>query len=113
MVVLLIERGEGVETKHLNTSYGPASGTAFVTFDQVKVPVEHTLGPDNGSGLVVILSNFNHERSVVSLRPLTSPDYPKIRWAMCCSSLGAQRLIVEECMKYVFPAMQLNIADQY
>ncbi|KAF8071706.1 acyl-CoA dehydrogenase [Lyophyllum atratum] len=83
MVVLLIERGKGVETKHINTSYGPASGTAFVTFDQVKVPVEHTLGPDNGGGLVVILSNFNHER-----------------WAMCCSSLGAQRLIVEECMKW-------------
>lgn len=65
MVVLLIERGEGVETKHINTSYGPASGTAFVTFDNIKVPVEHTLGPDNGGGLVVILSNFNHERSVV------------------------------------------------
>ncbi|KAG6865908.1 hypothetical protein C0991_010741 [Blastosporella zonata] len=83
MVVLLIERGEGVETKHINTSYGPASGTAFVTFDQVKVPVENTIGPDNGGGLVVILSNFNHER-----------------WAMCCSSLGAQRLIVEECLKW-------------
>ncbi|KAG6917019.1 hypothetical protein DXG01_004284 [Tephrocybe rancida] len=62
MIVLLIERGEGVETKHINTSYGPASGTAFVTFDQVKVPVENTLGPDNGGGLIVILSNFNHER---------------------------------------------------
>lgn len=62
MVVLLIERGEGVETKHINTAYGPASGTAFVTFDSVKVPVERTLGPDNGGGLVVILSNFNHER---------------------------------------------------
>ncbi|KAF9468149.1 peroxisomal acyl-CoA-dehydrogenase [Collybia nuda] len=83
MVVLLIERGEGVETKHINTSYGPASGTAFVTFDNIKVPVEYTLGPDNGGGLVVILSNFNHER-----------------WAMCCSSLGAQRLIVEECLKW-------------
>ncbi|KAF8235811.1 acyl-CoA dehydrogenase NM domain-like protein [Tricholoma matsutake] len=83
MVVLLIERGEGVETKHINTSYGPASGTAFVTFNNVKVPVERTLGPDNGGGLVVILSNFNHER-----------------WAMCCSSIGAQRLIVEECMKW-------------
>ncbi|KAG6857227.1 hypothetical protein H0H87_007646 [Tephrocybe sp. NHM501043] len=83
MIVLLIERGDGVETKHINTTYGPASGTAFVTFDQVKVPVENTLGPDNGEGLVVILSNFNHER-----------------WAMSCSSLGAQRLVVEECLKW-------------
>lgn len=62
MIVLLIERGEGVETKHINTTYGPASGTAFVTFDQVKVPAENVLGPDNGGGLIVILSNFNHER---------------------------------------------------
>jgi alkylation response protein AidB-like acyl-CoA dehydrogenase len=38
MVVFLIERGEGVETKHINTSYGPASGTAAVTFDNVKSP---------------------------------------------------------------------------
>ncbi|KAH0585432.1 hypothetical protein H2248_008673 [Termitomyces sp. 'cryptogamus'] len=83
MIVLLIERGEGVETKHINITYGPASGTAFVTFDQVKVPVENVLGPDNGGGLIVILSNFNHER-----------------WAMCCSSVGAQRLIVEECLKW-------------
>jgi alkylation response protein AidB-like acyl-CoA dehydrogenase len=62
IVVLLVERGEGVETKHIKTAYGLASGTAFVTFDHVKVPVEHTLGPDNGGGLIVILSNFNHER---------------------------------------------------
>ncbi|KAF8656816.1 hypothetical protein AX16_002365 [Volvariella volvacea WC 439] len=84
MIVLLIERGVGVNTKHINTAYGPASGTAFVTFDNVKVPTEHTIGPDDGSGLIVILSNFNHER-----------------WAMACSSLGAQRAIVEECMKWV------------
>ncbi|TFK72902.1 peroxisomal acyl-CoA-dehydrogenase [Pluteus cervinus] len=84
MVVLLIERGEGVETRHINTAYGPASGTAFVTFDNVQVPVEHIIGPDDGSGLIVILSNFNHER-----------------WFMCCSSLGAQRLILDECLKWV------------
>ena len=46
------------------TAYGPASGTAFVTFDSVKVPIEYTLGPDDGNSLVVILSNFNHERFV-------------------------------------------------
>ncbi|KAF8896258.1 acyl-CoA dehydrogenase [Infundibulicybe gibba] len=83
IVVLLIERGEGVETRHINTTYGPASGTAFVTFTEVRVPAENTLGPDNGSGLIVILSNFNHER-----------------WAMCCSSLSAQRLVVEECLQW-------------
>jgi alkylation response protein AidB-like acyl-CoA dehydrogenase len=64
--VLLIERGEGVETKLIKTSYSTAAGTTFITFDNVKVPVENLLGKEN-HGIYVILSNFNHER-----------------WTMCC-----------------------------
>ena len=59
--VLLIERGEGVETKAIKTSYSPTAGTTFITFDNVKVPVENLLGKEN-KGIYVILSNFNHER---------------------------------------------------
>jgi len=80
--VVLIERGPGVETTPIKTSYSAAAGTAYITFDNVKVPVENTLGPENG-GLLVILSNFNHER-----------------WVMCCSSIRSQRGIVEECFKW-------------
>ncbi|KAG8908340.1 hypothetical protein FRB99_007267 [Tulasnella sp. 403] len=81
--VILVERGEGVETSPIKTSYSPAAGTAFVTFDNVKVPVGNTLGPVDG-GLIVMLANFNHER-----------------WVMCCCSARAQRLVVEECLKWV------------
>jgi alkylation response protein AidB-like acyl-CoA dehydrogenase len=80
--VILVERGEGVETKPIKTSYSPTAGTAYITFDNVKVPVENTLGQEGG-GVFVMLSNFNHER-----------------WVMCCSSARAQRLVVEECMKW-------------
>ncbi len=59
--VLLIPRGEGVETKPIKTSYSPTAGTTFITFDNVKVPVENLLGQEN-KGIYVILSNFNHER---------------------------------------------------
>jgi alkylation response protein AidB-like acyl-CoA dehydrogenase len=59
--VVLIERGEGVETTPIKTSYSPAAGTAYVTFDNVKVPVENLLGEEN-KGIYVILANFNHER---------------------------------------------------
>jgi alkylation response protein AidB-like acyl-CoA dehydrogenase len=59
--VLLIPRGDGVETKLIKTSYSPTAGTAFVSYDNVKVPVENLLGKEN-KGLQVILSNFNHER---------------------------------------------------
>jgi alkylation response protein AidB-like acyl-CoA dehydrogenase len=59
--VLFIERGDGVETKPIKTSYSSAAGTAFITFDNVKVPVANLLGQEN-KGLPVILSNFNVSR---------------------------------------------------
>lgn len=62
--VLMIERGPGVETKQIKTPYSTTAGTAYITFDNVFVPEGHLLGKEN-EGLQVILSNFNHERSVV------------------------------------------------
>ncbi|GAA5922485.1 hypothetical protein JCM1841_004926 [Sporobolomyces salmonicolor] len=80
--MLLIPRGEGVDTKQIKTSYSTTAGTAYVTFDNVKVPVENLLGKE-GKGIFVILSNFNHER-----------------WVMCCGSVAASRMVVEECFKW-------------
>jgi alkylation response protein AidB-like acyl-CoA dehydrogenase len=51
--VILVERGPGVETTSIKTSYSPTAGTAYITFDNVKVPVENTLGPENAGLLVV------------------------------------------------------------
>ncbi|EFX02630.1 acyl-dehydrogenase domain containing protein [Grosmannia clavigera kw1407] len=82
MSVLLIERGEGIETKPIKTSYSAAAGTTYITFDNVKVPVSNLLGQEN-KGIYVILSNFNHER-----------------WSMTCATNRACRLIVEECLKW-------------
>ncbi|KAI5803918.1 acyl-CoA dehydrogenase/oxidase [Geopyxis carbonaria] len=80
--VLLIERGPGVETTQMKTSYSSTAGTAFVTFDNVHVPVSHLLGRED-KGLQVILSNFNHER-----------------WIMCCGSIRNTRVVIEECLKW-------------
>jgi alkylation response protein AidB-like acyl-CoA dehydrogenase len=80
--VILIERGEGVETSAIKTSYSPAAGTTFITFDNVKVPVENLLGEEI-KGIHVILSNFNHER-----------------WMMACAVIRSSRLVTEECMKW-------------
>ncbi|KAI0024324.1 acyl-CoA dehydrogenase/oxidase [Xylariomycetidae sp. FL0641] len=80
--VLLIPRGEGVETKLIKTSYSTAAGTTYITFDNVKVPAENLLGEEN-KGIYVILSNFNHER-----------------WTMAAASIRGSRLIVEECLKW-------------
>lgn len=80
--VILVPRCDNVETKGIKTAYSTTAGTAYVILDDVRVPVSYTLGEVN-NGMKVILSNFNHER-----------------WMMCCTSLSAQRKIVEECMKW-------------
>lgn len=46
-------RGEGVETNLIKTSYSTAAGTAFVEFNNVKVPVENLLGVEH-NGFIVI-----------------------------------------------------------
>ncbi len=58
-------------------------GTAYVTFDNVKVPKKYLIGED-GMGIYYILSNFNHER-----------------WVMCCSTIRAARAVCEECMLWI------------
>jgi len=80
--VILVPRGDNLKTKLIKTTYSATAGTAYVTFDKVRVPISNTLGKV-GNGMPVILSNFNHER-----------------WMIVCMSLGTQRIIVEECMKW-------------
>jgi alkylation response protein AidB-like acyl-CoA dehydrogenase len=80
--MLLIERGEGLETKSIKTSYSASAGTAYVIFENVKVPVENLLGKE-GQGFPVIMYNFNHER-----------------WFIVAGMVAASRKIVEECFKW-------------
>lgn len=65
--MLLIPRGEGVETKLIKTAYSTTAGTAYITFDNVKVPAENLLGKE-GKGLFVVLSNFKCVRIRLPLR---------------------------------------------
>ncbi|PSK41880.1 Acyl-CoA dehydrogenase [Elsinoe australis] len=80
--VILVERDENVETKPIKTSYSTAAGTAYIQFENVKVPVNHLLGKEH-KGFMVIMSNFNHER-----------------WTMCCAVISWMRQVVEECLKW-------------
>lgn len=83
MSVLLIERGEGVETKPIKISYhSHAPGTSLVIFTDVKVPVGNLLG-EEGKGFKIVLSNFNHER-----------------WMIAAMVIRLSRLVTEECMKW-------------
>ncbi|KAB8532554.1 hypothetical protein FH972_025499 [Carpinus fangiana] len=80
--VILIPRGEGVETKRIKTSYSTAAATAFIEFSNVKVPVDHLLGEEH-NGFIVIMSNFNHER-----------------WSMTAAVVRWMRTVTEECLKW-------------
>mmetsp|Transcript_74121 Transcript_74121/g.131493 ORF Transcript_74121/g.131493 Transcript_74121/m.131493 type:complete len:521 (-) Transcript_74121:233-1795(-) len=59
--LLLIDRGEGVETRQIKTTYSVAAATALVIFSDVKVPVSNLLGQEGG-GFKLVMYNFNHER---------------------------------------------------
>ncbi|KAJ5895162.1 acyl-CoA dehydrogenase/oxidase [Penicillium taxi] len=60
--VLLIEReAGGVSTRRMDCQGVWSSGTTYVTFEDVKVPVENIIGKEN-KGFKVIMTNFNHER---------------------------------------------------
>lgn len=80
--VLLIPRDENIETKQIKTSYSTTAATAFVQYDNVKVPVGNLLGEEH-KGFQVIMSNFNHERLY-----------------MCFGVIRASMTVVEECLKW-------------
>ncbi|KAI0750649.1 acyl-CoA dehydrogenase NM domain-like protein [Daedaleopsis nitida] len=80
--VILVPRQDAISTKAIKTAYSSTAGTSYVTFDGARAPVANTLGKI-GNGMQVVLSNFNHER-----------------WMIVCTSLAAQRRIVEECLKW-------------
>ncbi|KAA8650964.1 hypothetical protein EYZ11_003169 [Aspergillus tanneri] len=80
--VLLIPRDDGVETKQIKTSYSTAAATAYVQFENVKVPVENLLGEEH-KGFIVIMSNFNHER-----------------FMMASAVIRMSMTVVEECLKW-------------
>jgi len=62
--MLLVERGEGVTTSQIKTTYSTAAGTALVIFSDVKVPVSNLLGVEN-DGFKLVMYNFNHERWMI------------------------------------------------
>lgn len=52
--VILVERGPGVETRQIKTSYSTTAGTAYITFDNARAPIGNTLG-EEGGGIFVML----------------------------------------------------------
>ncbi|KAJ3073480.1 hypothetical protein HDU98_001408 [Podochytrium sp. JEL0797] len=66
----------------MKTSYSSAAGTAYVTYDQVRVPIANLIGKEN-QGFPVIMYNFNHER-----------------WYIISAINRSSRAVVEESFKW-------------
>eukprot|EP01111_Echinosteliopsis_oligospora_P014815 TRINITY_DN5681_c1_g2_i1.p1 TRINITY_DN5681_c1_g2~~TRINITY_DN5681_c1_g2_i1.p1 ORF type:complete len:595 (+),score=210.74 TRINITY_DN5681_c1_g2_i1:29-1813(+) len=80
--VLLIERSKGVNTRRMECQGASTSGTSYVTFEDVYVPVENLIGEEN-KGFKYVMYNFNHER-----------------WLVIVEANRFARVCVEDAFKY-------------
>jgi len=81
--LLLIERSmPGVTTRQMSCSGVWASGTTYITFEDVKVPAENLIGKED-NGFKYIMYNFNHER-----------------WGIIVQAVRYARTCLEESFKY-------------
>eukprot|EP00357_Protocruzia_adherens_P002456 CAMPEP_0115013626 /NCGR_PEP_ID=MMETSP0216-20121206/25531_1 /TAXON_ID=223996 /ORGANISM="Protocruzia adherens, Strain Boccale" /LENGTH=534 /DNA_ID=CAMNT_0002383083 /DNA_START=196 /DNA_END=1800 /DNA_ORIENTATION=+ len=81
--LLLLEREmPGVSIKKIKCQGMWGSGTSYITFEDVKVPVENLIGKE-GKGFKYIMANFNTER-----------------YSIICQALGAARICYEEAFKF-------------
>ncbi|EPS32834.1 Acyl-CoA dehydrogenase AFT10-1 [Penicillium oxalicum] len=72
----------GVTRKRMFNSGVNASGSTFIEFDDVHVPIDHLIGEEN-KGFPLIMSNFNPERL-----------------ALACASLRLARVCAEDAFHY-------------
>merc|ERR1719440_425215 len=81
--MLLVEKDmPGVETRKMKCSGVWSSGTTYITFEDVKVPVSNLLGKE-GRGFKMAMSNFNHER-----------------FGICAMTNRFSRVCLEESIKF-------------
>jgi alkylation response protein AidB-like acyl-CoA dehydrogenase len=75
--VLLIERGEGVSTRRMDCQGVWSSGTTYITFEDVKVPVENLIGKENQGfkGMSIrILSHLHSPAKPAEHHPFLHPS---------------------------------------
>jgi len=81
--MILVEKSmPGVNTRKMKCSGVWSSGTTYITFDDVKVPVGNLLGKEN-NGFKMVMSNFNHER-----------------FAICAMTNRFSRVCMEDALKF-------------
>lgn len=68
--MLLLEKTmPGIQVRKIETQGMRTSGSTYITFEDVKVPVGNLIGKEN-KGFRVIMTNFNHERLGIIMQAL-------------------------------------------
>jgi alkylation response protein AidB-like acyl-CoA dehydrogenase/predicted heme/steroid binding protein len=107
---LIIDRSEGLTTSKMKTSYSGAASTAVVIYENVRVPKENLLGPEN-EAFKLIMANFLSERWIIVhsfLGPMRKVIADCYRWAMQRKAFG-KRLIDQPVIRYKLAEMSAAI----
>ncbi|KAJ3103482.1 hypothetical protein HDU97_010065 [Phlyctochytrium planicorne] len=97
--MLLVERSEGLSTQVIKTSGTTSAGTAYVVYENVKVPVENLIGEEN-KGFAVIMGISKKYEAVTNFFFLPVPSKLQPRWSMVVGCARGARLVTEECFKW-------------
>ncbi len=102
--VLLIERDfGGVSTRRMDCQGVWSSGTTYVTFEDVKVPVENIIGKENQGFKGTASPSFNPPRSLaqhLTIRPVIMTNFNHERIGIIIQCLRFSRVCFEESVKY-------------
>ena len=66
VLVVPLKGYPGVNMRRLKVGGQVSGGTTYIELDDVKVPVENLIGKE-GEGMRIIMTNFNHERLVITV----------------------------------------------
>jgi alkylation response protein AidB-like acyl-CoA dehydrogenase len=108
--MLLIPRSEGLKTRNIVVGVGNLAATTYVTFEDVKVPVEYLIG-DEGMGFRYTMSNFNHERLWIVFQALREARVcleDAMAWAQKREAFG-MTLIEQPVVRHKFGQMARKV----
>ncbi|KAJ5103937.1 hypothetical protein N7532_004466 [Penicillium argentinense] len=104
----------GVTCRKIENSGVHASGSTYIEFDEVQVPVANLLGEEN-EGFPVIMKNFNHERlwlACTALRMARVCAEDAYQHAISRETFG-KKLIENQVIRSKFSMMARNLDSAY
>ncbi|RHZ58386.1 acyl-CoA dehydrogenase family protein [Aspergillus thermomutatus] len=107
-------KAPGVTCRKIQNSGVEASGSTYIEFDQVEVPVANLLGQEN-KGFPIIMNNFNHERlwlACTSLRMARVCAEDAYKHAISRETFG-KKLIENQVIRSKFSAMGRSLDSAY